>query len=255
MLISFLIVPFVSGHGNHAGRSASTHGMVKIPGGQYTLFFDAKTGRTVKIKPFYLDVKAVTNAEYLEFVKFNPKWAKSKISKLFADAGYLKHWKGDFNIGNPQLNNSPVTNVSWFAANAYCKWRGKRLPTLSEWEYAANAPLINDKRPIEKVILDWYSKPTPEMLPSVGSTFKNSLNIYDLHGLIWEWVYDFNSVILGGDSRSNSAIQRDLFCASGSVGAANKEDYAAFMRFAFRGSLRAKYTVGNLGFRCARDEK
>jgi formylglycine-generating enzyme len=56
-----------------------------------------------------------------------------------------------------------------------------------------------------------------------------------------------------GDSRSNSAVNRDLFCASGSFGASDKEDYAAFMRFAFRGSLKANYTVGNLGFRCAKN--
>ena len=76
-----------------------------------------------------------------------------------------------------------------------------------------------------------------------------------MHGLIWEWVSDFNSIILTGDSRSNSAINRDLFCASGALGAVDKENYAAFMRFAFRSSLQGKYTVSNLGFRCAGDAK
>lgn len=250
-IVCVLVIPFTFANAPESVQKSSLKGMVKIPGGKYTAFFEDKGGRDVAIKPFYLDQRAVTNAEYLEFVKRNPKWAKSKVSKLFADAGYLKHWQSDFKIGNEKIANSPVTNVSWFAANAYSKWRGKRLPTLSEWEYVGNTPLLNDKRPIEKVILEWYSKPTPAHLPPAGTTFKNKFNVYDMHGLIWEWVYDFNSIIMEGDSRSNSAIQRDLFCASGSTGAVNKEDYAAFMRFAFRGSLKAKYTVNNLGFRCA----
>jgi formylglycine-generating enzyme required for sulfatase activity len=230
-------------------------GMVKVPAGNYTLFFENKTGKTVRVKAFYLDVRAVTNAEFLEFVKANPQWAKSKVSKLYADAGYLKHWAADLNPGRnyAQIKNSPVTNVSWFAANAYCKWKGKRLPTTDEWEYAGSANIVNDPRPLEKIILDWYCKPTPQVLPSVCSGPKNKLNLYDMHGLIWEWVSDFNSTLMEGDSRSNSALNRDLFCASGSFGASNKEDYAAFMRFAFRGSLKAKYTVSNLGFRCAKD--
>lgn len=236
----------------YSQQKAVPEGMVKIPPGKHKLFFDEQQGKTVDVKSFYLDVTPVTNAEFLEFVKRNPKWSRSRVSKLYADNGYLKHWKSDFDIGNSRINNSPVINISWYAANAYAKWKGKRLPTLIEWEYAGSAPIVNDNRPVEKVILDWYSKPTPAVFPSVGSTFKNKFNVYDMHGLVWEWVYDFNSVVMQDDSRSSSAINRDLFCASGSFGAADKKDYAAFMRFAFRSSLKAKYTVTNLGFRCAK---
>ncbi len=228
-------------------------GMVKIPAGKHKLFFEEEQGKTVDVKTFYLDVTPVTNEDFLKFVKQNPKWIKSKASKLYADAGYLKHWKGDFDFGDAQIKNSPIVNVSWYAANAYAKWKGRRLPKLVEWEYVGNTPILNDKRPLETVILGWYSKPTPPVFPPVGSTFKNKFNVYDMHGLVWEWVNDFNSIVMQGDSRSNSAINRDLFCASGSFGAADKEDYAAFMRFAFRSSLKAKYTVSNLGFRCAKD--
>ncbi len=58
---------------------------------------------------------------------------------------------------------------------------------------------------------------------------------------------------MGDDSRSNEAINRELFCAAGAASAANIKDYPAFMRFAFRGSLKANYIVSNLGFRCAKD--
>ena len=65
-----------------------------------------------------MDEYAVTNAEFLEFVKANPAWSKSKVKRLFADTNYLKHWKSDFEIGesNKNIYNSPVVNVSWFAA-------------------------------------------------------------------------------------------------------------------------------------------
>jgi formylglycine-generating enzyme len=238
-----------------AAGSTAVRGMVKVPAGSYTVFFENKTGNTLAVKAFYLDARSVTNAEFLAFVKANPRWAKSRISKLYADAGYLKHWAGDFNLGqnHNQIKNSPVTNVSWYAANAYCKWKGKRLPSLDEWEYAGKARVLNDPRPLEEIILEWYSKPSPKVLPAAGSTFKNELQLYDMHGLVWEWVADFNSILMEGDSRSNSVLNQNLYCASGSWAATSKVDYAAFMRFAFRGSLQARYTVSNLGFRCAKD--
>lgn len=252
--ILFLIFAQLFGYSSvQAQVNRTPKGMVKIPAGKYVLFFPDNDTKTAAVKSFYLDVNAVTNAEFLQFVRANPQWLKSKVSKLFADAGYLKHWKGDLDIGDEKVKNSPVTNISWYAANAYCKWKGKRLPTLNEWEYTGSAQALNNKNSIEKIILNWYSKPTPQVLPNVGSTFKNKFHVYDMHGLIWEWVSDFNSVIMTGDSRSNSAINSDLFCASGSMGAVDKENYAAFMRFAFRSSLKAKYTVNNLGFRCAMD--
>lgn len=239
------------------GQSIIPQGMVAIPAGEHTLFFESRSGKSVDVPSFLMDVRAVTNEEFLEFVKANPEWSKSQIPRIYADKGYLKHWESDFNIGDryEQIKNSPVTNVSWHAANAYCKWKGKRLPTSDEWEYAGNAAVVDQKQPLEKIILEWYSKPTPPTLPSVGSTFENVLGLYDMHGLVWEWTYDFNSIVMDGDSRSNEAIKRELFCASGSFGAANKEDYAAFMRFAYRGSLKSNYTVNNLGFRCAKDIK
>jgi formylglycine-generating enzyme required for sulfatase activity len=48
-------------------------------------------------------------------------------------------------------------------------------------------------------------------------------------------------------------LNKNLYCAAGSLKAVDKEDYASFMRFAFRESLKAAYTVRNLGFRCAMD--
>src|SRR5699024_3096541 len=156
-----------------------------------------------------------------------------------------------------QIRNSPVTNTSWFAARAYARWKGMRLPSLDEWEYVASAsryePLASRDSSFVNRILDWYSRPNPETMPPVGQGEPSFHGIYDMHGLVWEWVEDFNTVFITGEPRTDQGELKQLFCAAGSKGAVDKENYAAFLRFAFRGSLEADYTVNNLGFRCAKD--
>jgi formylglycine-generating enzyme required for sulfatase activity len=128
---------------------------------------------------------------------------------------------------------------------------------LAEWEYAAaaseTAAYGRDEPDYNRRILDWYSKKTPEVLPPVGTLPANHYGVRDLHGLVWEWVDDFNTALVTGESRGDAGLDRNLFCGSGSIGAADPSDYAAFMRFAFRSSLEASYGVNNLGFRCAAD--
>lgn len=237
----------------YRGVTGSNTGMVRIPGGSYHSFLRRKDEPiVVNIHPFLLDVNAVTNEEFLDFVKANPRWARSKVSRLFADVGYLKQWTSDFEIGDDKIRNSPVTNVSWFAADAYARWKGKRLPTQDEWEYAAAAAPVGMKKgaKLTRIILAWYDHPNPVILPQVRTTYKNAYGLYDMHGLIWEWVEDFNGVIIKGNSGTKAD---DFSCAAGSLGSTNKEDYAAFMRYAFREGLQARYTINGLGFRCAKD--
>ncbi len=230
--------------------------MVRIEGGNFKTFYVSKTDKPIVIKPFLLDECAVTNAEFLEFVKANPGWSRSKVKRLFADANYLKHWQGDFSIGksNRNIYNSPVINVSWFAARAYCDWKHKRLPTLAEWEVAGNAPPKNENyASVTNYIMHWYEKPALPVLPNVKTTYSNTYGLYDMHGLVWEWTFDFNSFISTGDSRNTSNDDGNLFCAGASINVTNLEDYAAFLRYGFRGSLRGNYCISSLGFRCAKN--
>ena len=87
----------------------------------------------------------------------------------------------------------------------------------------------------------------------VGQKPANVYGVKDLHGLVWEWTLDFNSVFVTGDNRQDGDKVKDLFCGDGATGAARREDYAAFMRYAMRSSLKADNGTANLGFRCAYD--
>lgn len=244
---------FVGGERNYAEKK-----MVRIPGGNFTPFFRLPNSQPIHLKPFLMDETAVTNQEFLEFVKANPQWRRSRVNRLFADSNYLKYWESDLSVGekNKVLYNSPVVYVSWFAARAYAKWRGKRLPSVAEWEMAGEARPLNTKyKKLTDLILAWYQKPNPKVLPPVKSTYKNAYGLYDMHGLVWEWTFDFNSFIKSGDSRANTQDELQLFCASSSLYVKDKDDYASFLRYSYRGSLKGNFCIGNLGFRCAKDLK
>ncbi|MBK5212784.1 MAG: formylglycine-generating enzyme family protein [Flavobacteriaceae bacterium] len=224
-----------------------------VKGGAYLPLYGA-ANKTVKVESFMMDVYPVTNEDYLNFVEENPQWKKSKIISLFADKSYLAKWKNDESFSG--LPNAPATNVSWFAAKKYCECQGKRLPKMDEWEFAAMAnENVPDARKVEaynQYILGWYETPKTFNNP-IGQTFKNYWGIYDLHGLVWEWTQDFNSVLISGESRKDVDKDSNLFCGSAAIGASDLMNYAAFMRYAFRGSMKARYSSQNLGFRCAKD--
>ena len=228
--------------------------MAAVEGGTFVPLYGATSENPVEVKAFNMDVFPVNNAQFLAFLKKNPEFSRSKIKGLFADKSYLSHWKSEFNYGADNLKNAPVTNVSWFVAKKYCECQGKRLPTMDEWEYVAMADEkridARTKTAFNKYILASYEKPKTYLNP-IGKTFKNYWGVYDMHGLVWEWTSDFNSIFLSGESRKDKGNDRNLFCGSASINATDLMNYAAFMRYAFRGSLKASYTTKNLGFRCA----
>lgn len=229
--------------------------MAFIEGGSFTPLYGAKN-QSVDVDDFYMDIYPVTNADFLEFVVENPKWRASQVPAIFAESKYLSHWKSDLEIGDELMNTQAVTMISWFAAKNYCEARGKRLPTVDEWEYVAMADQkvrdAREKESYNQLILSWYEEPQSFKKP-IGSTFKNYWGIYDLHGLVWEWTADFNSILITGESRKD--VDKDIkqFCGSAAVTATDLMNYAAFMRYAFRGSLEANYTIRNQGFRCVKD--
>jgi len=182
-------------------------------------------------------------------------------SKLIIDKNYLKNWSMNNQIGKNanQLKNTPVVYVSWFAAKKYCECQGKRLPTIDEWEFVGRASqtkmdATNEPAFLQQ-ILDWYAKPTPSILNNVGIGFKNVYGLYDIHGLVWEWNLDFIAALSIKDSRDGNNLNSTEFCGAASNNSSTPQNYAAFMRYAMRSSLKANYSQPNLGFRCVKEVK
>lgn len=226
--------------------------MVLIPAGIYEPFsLGPRDARQQQVAAFLLDQYPVTNAEFLAFVQSQPKWRRSRVSRLFADSTYLENWAGDLELGPTAPPDAPVVHVSWFAARAYARWCGKRLPTTAEWERAAAVGYTQPDGRIDpqlkRDLYAWFARPATARLPAVTATRANYYGVHGLHGLIWEWVDDFNSALI-------TTIDPNLLCAAGATNVRDTGDYAAFMRRALRSSLQANNTTGTLGFRCARTD-
>jgi formylglycine-generating enzyme required for sulfatase activity len=243
-----------------AAPAATASAMARIPAGSYRPLYGRRGDPRVRVASFSLDREPVTEGDFLAFVRAHPAWRRSAVRPLFAERGYLASWRGDLEPGDATDLRRPLTEISWYAAKAYCAAQGKRLPTTDEWEYAAAA---SETRPdaarepgFVRRLLELYAGRAHGALPPVGGGFRNVYGVRDLHGLAWEWTLDFNGVLVSDDSReSGSGVtgERDhaLFCASAAIGAADPTNYPAFMRYAFRAGLTGRSTIRTLGFRCA----
>lgn len=219
---------------------------VHVPAGKYTPVFPPSDGRAEVVVPaFEIATTPVTNGDFLRFVEARPNWSRDRVSRLFADAGYLSHWSGPDAVGDAGMRR-PVTRVSWFAASAYCEAAGGRLPSEAEWGRIVAENPASDQ-------LAWYARPSHGPEADVGATTPNRLGVRDTSGLVWEWVLDFNANLVTADSRNPAAGDKNTFCGTGALTARDPDNYAAFMRVAFMSSLEARFVARHLGFRCARD--
>ena len=191
---------------------------VSIKGGLYTMGNNGKgfcydielPEHKVFLNDYKIDAFPVTNAQFLEFIEdggyetykywLSDGWEKVKANKWIAPM-YWEKIEGTWHVrdflGIRKINpNEPVCHVSFYEADAYCKWAGKRLPSEAEWEKAA---CWNEEKQ-EKTVFPWGNEsPTSEKCnlmesynwscSEIGSYPQgvSHLGCQQMIGDVWEW--------------------------------------------------------------------
>ena len=139
---------------------------------------------------FYMDVTEVTVGQFKKFLKSSGYKPDEPINweKLYEYSPTDEH---------------PMIYVTWFDAQAYCEWAGKRLPTEKEWEFAARGGLKNkefpwgDEESIAREYANFYGvlgrDQWDKTTAPVGSFRPNGYGLHDMAGNIWEFCEDWYS--------------------------------------------------------------
>lgn len=172
------------------GASPVEEVMVAIPAGPFTRGtdvggFDERPAKQIYLDAYAIDKYEVTNYHYEAFV------AATGHRKAGPPSRYAK------NMARLRGVNQPVVYVSWDDADAYCRWRGKRLPTEAEWEKAmrgTDARLWPWGNEVDPLASNWaIAKDGYDVTAPVGS-FKRDVSpfgVADGAGNVIEWVADW----------------------------------------------------------------
>jgi formylglycine-generating enzyme required for sulfatase activity len=155
------------------------------------LFQDEVPKHWVSMDDFYIDKYPVTNAQFKIFTDANAEWQPDHIPRAIDNGRYLKHWKEAAAFISKA--DHPVVNVNWYAAVAYCRWAGKRLPTEAEWEYAArgglNALFPWGNQPVDGTRANFSGSGLGTTSP-VGKYPANGYGLFDMAGNVWQFLAD-----------------------------------------------------------------
>ena len=213
------------------------------------LFQDEIPKHSVTLDDFFLDKFLVTNRQFKRFIDANVEWQRDRIRPEIDNGNYLKHWASPETFNSHA--NDPVVNVNWYAAVAYCRWLGKRLPTEAEWEYSCRAGSTarfsfgEDRNATQLGEYAWYKENAGGQPHPVGLRKPNVWGLYDMHGNVWEWVQDWHRLYLTDPLSAAPGLDRV------NRGGSWVFD-ASFCRSATRGHVTPGHRAYDLGFRLLR---
>ncbi|MGI8638865.1 MAG: SUMF1/EgtB/PvdO family nonheme iron enzyme [Pyrinomonadaceae bacterium] len=228
--------------------------MVKIPGGKFKMGRNdgsdfEKPEHEVDVSDFWMDKTEVTTEEYYDFVKANdykPTPAYWEDGKPLASEGKL-----------------PIRYVNMNDVKAFAEWRSKRdgviyrLPTESEWEYAARNGAANNYYPwgdefkIGCAVVD-----QPDTKPeTVGSKDcgANKWGVLDLIGNVYEWTSTETNLYPGNPGKPNEKAKNTFVFRGGS--AFNKSTGKNAITSTYRGFIEPNTRDAQLGFRLVRSNQ
>ena len=243
--------------GSPAGAAAR---YVKLPAGTFTSALAAPDGGPLRVRvtSFWMRVEPVTNGEFLAFVRMHSRWQRGRTLSLFAGPHYLAAWRGPRRLGRKARADAPVTQVSWFAARAFCAGEGARLPTWDEWEYAAATdPTRRDARsdPARNATIVAAIQASTGSYPgTVGRHRANVYGVGDLNRLLWEWTDDYAAMFPSADSRNPGTGPSLALCGGSALAFFDRTQYALIMRVAALAALRPSDSAPRVGFRCVRND-
>ena len=220
--------------------------MILIPSGEFLMGTDTDENHSpahaVTLEAFYLDVHEVTNGEYYEFCQVTGH----RLPEF---------WGIDARRSGPQFPDHPVVGVSWQDAADYAAWRGKRLPTEAEWEYAARGGLEGKDYPAGNTLSPSdanYADSGIGAPVEVGTFAPNGFGLYEMSGNVFEWVSDRYSPQYYGESPETDPPGPEtgrLRVIRG--GGWHSGPYCN--RTYYRNALPPQWVDFAVGFRCARD--